>query len=161
MTSVGRCLTAEGVKPVIPFKQAFENTYLYGCFSPITGDSFSWEVNGVDTIIFEHFLKAFSEENPSEYKIVVIDNAGFHSTRNITIPPNIGLLRIPPYSPELNPAEKVWQQMKKLFKNKVFETIKDVKKWIHTTVQDLFTKTDIKSIVHNEMYNQLFMDVFH
>ncbi len=49
-------------------------------------DSFVWEINGVNTTIFESYLKEFSKYNPNEYKIVVIDNAGFHSTKNIEVP---------------------------------------------------------------------------
>ncbi len=66
--------------------------------------SFVWEINGVNTTIFESYLKEFSKYNPNEYKIVVIDNAGFHSTKNIEVLQNIFLLRIPPYAPEFNPC---------------------------------------------------------
>ena len=80
---------------------------MYGSYSPI---------NGVSTEIFEAYLKAFSEYKPNEYKIVVIDNAGFHSTTNIEVLANIGLLRIPPYNLELNSCEQVWQFIKNRFK---------------------------------------------
>ncbi|MFB9056323.1 transposase [Mariniflexile ostreae] len=59
--------------------------------------------------MFEAYLRAFSEYRPEELKIIIIDNSGFHSTENITIPYNIKLFRIPLYTPELNPAEKVWR----------------------------------------------------
>lgn len=44
----------------------------------------------------------------------MIDNAGFHATQNIKVPDNIFLLRIPPYCPELNPCEQIWQFIKKI-----------------------------------------------
>lgn len=109
MNHMGRYLTASGVKPIVNYQHIFKTTYLYGSYSPINGDSFVWEINGVDTTIFEAYLKGFSRYKPKEYKIVVIDNAGFHSTKNIEVPDNIYLLRIPPYNPELNPCEQVWQ----------------------------------------------------
>ena len=105
MTHLGKYLTASGVKPIVEYQHKFKNTYLWGSYSPINGDSFVWEVNGVDSSIFEAYLKHYSLHKPNEYKIVVIDNAGFHSTKNIEIPDNIFLLNIPPYSPELNPCE--------------------------------------------------------
>jgi hypothetical protein len=111
---MGRYLTASGVKPIVNYQHIFKTTYLYGSYSPINGDSFVWEINGVDTTIFEAYLKGFSRYKPKEYKIVVIDNAGFHSTKNIEVPDNIYLLRIPPYNPELNPCEQVWDQVQKL-----------------------------------------------
>ena len=114
-TCIGKCITAMGVKPIVNYQHAFKNTYLYGSFSPINGDSFVWEINGVDTKIFEAYLKAFSEERPRELKIVIIDNAGFHSTKNIEVPEDIILINLPPYCPELNPSEKNMA----LFKTKI------------------------------------------
>ena len=159
MSVIGNCLTARGVKPVINYKQAFKNTYLYGSYSPVNGDSFCWEIEGVDTLIFEKYLYHFSLQKPEELKIVVIDNAGFHSTKNIVIPDNIILLRIPPYTPELNPAEKIWHFIKQRFKNRCFDNIEKVKEWIHKMVNGM-TKERIKSITYNGLYCDLFMSIF-
>ncbi len=74
-------------------------------------------INGVNTTIFESYLRHFSEYNPKAYKLVIIDTAGFHSTKNMKVPDNIFLLHIPPYSPELNPCEQVWQYIKNRYKN--------------------------------------------
>jgi transposase len=82
----------------------------------------------VNTDIFEAYLNEFGNHNREEYKIVVIENVGFHSTKNVEIPDNIYLSRIPPYNPELNPCEQVWQYIKNRFKNRRFETMEDLKK---------------------------------
>ncbi len=157
MTALGRCITAKGVKPVINYQHKFKSTYLWGSYSPIDGDSFVWEINGTDSIIFEQYLQALSLHRPNEFKILVIDNAGFHSTKNITIPKNIHLLRIPPYSPELNPCEQVWQYMKNRFQNQVFKSMDKLKEWLYKTVNSMSTST-IKSIVSNHNYlNAFFM----
>ena len=108
MTHIGKSLTARGVKPIVNYQHAFKNTSLYGSFSPINGDSFVWEIEGTDTRIFEAYLNSFSEYKPTELKLMIIDNAGFHSTKNIIVPNNIILINIPPYSPELNPSERIW-----------------------------------------------------
>ena len=88
------------------YQQNFKKTYLYG-------GHFTWEVEGVDTVIFEAYLKEFSLYKLEELKRVIIDNAGFYTTKN----DNIKLVRIRPYTPELNPCEKVWQYLKEIFKN--------------------------------------------
>ena len=160
MTHVGTLLTARGVKPIVKYQQAFKNTYLYGSFSPIDGSSFVWEVEGVDTLIFEAYLKDFSAYKPDEFKIVVIDNAGFHSTLNIEVPENIALIRIPPYTPELNPAEKVWQYLKERFKNKTLGNIKELKKWLHQMVVQEITSQNVISIVKNDFYINPFKACF-
>lgn len=159
MTSIGKCLTAKGVKPVVTYKHTFKSTYLYGCFSPINGDSFLWEIDKVNTKIFEAFLHDFSLQKPQELKIIVIDNAGFHSTKHITIPDNIVLIRIPPYSPELNPAEKMWQFFKRKFRNKTFNTIEELKLWLHKQVEEI-TNELVASITATTLYNNNFMTVF-
>ena len=151
MTHIGKYLTARGVKPIVNYKHAFKSTYLYGSYSPVNGDSFVWEINGTDTKIFEAYLKAFSKHRETEYKIVVIDNAGFHSTKNIDIPDNIYLLNIPPYCPELNPCEKIWQHLKSRFKNQTFDTMKNLKQWLADSVKQM-TEKQIMSITHNKRY---------
>lgn len=158
MTHTGKFLTARGVKPIVEYRHIFKTTYLYGSYSPMTGDSFVWEINGVDSVIFEAYLGHFSKYRPKEFKIVVIDNAGFHSTKNIVVPENIYLLRIPPYNPELNPCEQVCQYIKNRFKNQRFESMKELKKWLHKTVKNM-SKETIKSITSNHHYNTAIRDI--
>jgi len=160
MTHLGKCLTASGVKPVIPYQHKFSTTYLYGSYSPINGDSFVWEVNGVNCTIFERYLREFSQHKPDEFKIVIIDNAGFHSTKNIEIPDNIFLLRIPPYTPELNPCEQVWQYIKTRYKNQVFKTMESLQSWLYDMVDSMEEKT-IKSITSNHHYLETFNTAFN
>lgn len=160
MTHLGKYLTAIGVKPIVSYQHIFKTTYLYGSYSPIDGDSFVWEINGVDTTIFEAYLKALSQYKPKQYKILVIDNAGFHSTNNIEIPENIFLLRIPPYTPELNPCEQVWQYIKNRYKNQKFDTMEKLKDWLHLFVKNM-TKETIKSITGNHHYLKHFYATFN
>ncbi len=160
MTHLGKALTSIGIRPVVNYQHRFETTYLYGCYSPIDGNSFVWEINGVSCEIFEKYIHAFSKFKPHEYKIVIIDNAGFHSTKNISIPDNIHLIRIPPYSPELNPSEQVWQFIKNRYKNILFDNMSNLKKWLHKTVRNMNNKT-IMSITSNHHYLNAFNDVFY
>jgi transposase len=158
-TPVGRCLSAVGIRPKVLYQHKFANTYLWGSYSPINGDSFVWEINGVDSSIFEQYLLAFSKHNPDELKIIIIDNAAFHSTKNFKIPENIRLIRIPPYSPELNPCEQIWQYIKYRFRNKHFKDIEKLKTWLHQTTNSMTCEL-IKSIVGNHNYLKIFNDAF-
>ena len=67
-THTGRCITIKGIKPIVRYQHKFKSTYLWGSYSPINGDSFVWEINGVDQNIFQAYLKAFSEYKPDELK---------------------------------------------------------------------------------------------
>lgn len=160
MNHLGSYLTACGVKPIVNYQHIFKTTYLYGSYSPVNGDSFVWEIDGVSTQVFEAYLKAFSKYKPKEYKIVVIDNAGFHSTKHLEVPDNIYLLRIPPYNPELNPCEQIWQYIKNRFKNQRFETMEKLKDWLHKTVREMKNET-IKSITSNHHYLDAFIATFN
>ena len=151
MTHIGKWLCARGKRPKVKYQHRVQNTYLYGAFSPINGHSFVWEINGVDKEIFFMYLNALSKHKPLEYKIVVIDNAGFHSTKDMKIPHNIFLLNIPPYSPELNPCERIWQQLKHRFKNLTFKDLKSLRKWLHQNINNI-TPEQIMSITHDPKY---------
>ena len=156
MTHVGKCLTAKGVKPIVKYQHSFKNTYLYGSFSPINGDSFVWEIEGTTSQIFYDYLVAFSEHKPKELKIIIIDNAGFHSMKNFEIPDNIKLVRIPPYCPELNSSEKIWAYIKQFYKNRVFDSLENVKIWLSEFVEN---KLDVKTIL-GITYFKVFNDAF-
>ena len=156
MTHVGRCLTAKGVKPLVKYKHAFKNTYLYGAFSPIDGNSFVYEIQGTTSEIFYEYIKQLSEHRPSELMIVVIDNAGFHSLKNYEIPNNIRFVRIPPYSPELNPSEKMWAYIKQSYKNEFFESLTEVKQWLSNFIKTKINSSIVKSITHNSKFNNAF-----
>ena len=155
-TYIGRCLTARGVKPIVKYQHAFKNTYLYGSFSPLNGDSFVYEIEGTTSEIFYAYICEFSKHKPDELKIIVIDNAGFHSLAKYDIPDNIVFVRIPPYSPELNHSEKIWAYIKQFYKNKVFGSIENVKEWLADFIKNKLQADTVKSITSHK----LFLDAF-
>lgn len=155
-THIGSCLTARGVKPIIKYQHAFKNTYLYGSFSPIDGDMFVYEIEGTTSEIFYNYIVEFSKHRTHELKIIVIDNAGFHSLSKYEIPQNIVFVRIPPYSPELNHSEKIWAYIKQFYKNKVFENLENVKLWLLDFIRNHLSVDKILSIT----FDKLFLDAF-
>jgi len=160
MTHVGKCLTSIGVKPITTYKHAFKSTYLYGSFSPITGDAFIYEIEGTTSEIFYKYLLEFSKHKPKELKVIIIDNAGFHSLKQYKLPENIKLIRIPPYTPELNPAEKIWHYIKQYFKNKAFDDLQKLKEWLHNFINENLGNEIVKSITHNKFFIEAFMSSF-
>jgi len=161
MTHIGKSLTAKGIKPIVNYQHAFKSTYLYGSFSPINGDYCVFEIEGTTSEIFYKYLCAFSDYKPYEFKIIIIDNAGFHSLKNYSIPNNIALIRIPPYSPELNPSEKIWAYIKQRFKNNTFLNLDHVKTWLHQFIQNSLNTNIVKSITYNKFYNNAFNATYH
>ncbi len=158
-THVGRCLTAKGVKPIVTIQHQFKNTYLYGAYSPIDGDSYVWEAQNVNKNIFHKYLTELSAHKPDEFKIIIVDNARFHSVKDFTVPNNIILINIPPYSPELNPCEQIWQYIKQRFKNQLFHDLEQLKSWLEEQVKAMKPEI-IQSIVSNHLFLNAFNATF-
>ena len=94
---------------------------------------------------FQIFLEHFSEINPSELKIILLDNGAFHKAERLVAPENIILLFIPPYSPGLDPSEKIWWKMKRAFTGKLHKTLHEVSEFMTNHVKAL-TKDSVKSL---------------
>jgi transposase len=148
-------LTAFGVKPECPFQQIFKSTYLYGSFSPLTGDMFCLELPFCNADNFQIYLNEFSMERPHEFKIVVLDNGAFHKAKSLSIPKNIGLIFLPPYSPELNPAEKIWFTIKRDFENRLFESLEKLGEFISSALKKI-TPEKVKSMCS---FKYIFLDL--
>ncbi|QQS28611.1 MAG: IS630 family transposase [Sphingobacteriales bacterium] len=144
-TRHGRGLTAKGIQPVCNFQQVFQYTYLFGAFSPVTGDQFQLEMPCCSANTFQVFLHEFSLQTPAEYKIIVLDNGAFHKAKKLKIPENIFLVFLPPYSPELNPAEKIWHHIKRKFTNKHFTSLELISNFFTETINNI-TPDMVKSI---------------
>lgn len=108
---------------------------------------------------FIKYLQDFSENNPTELKIIIIDNASFHSTKDIELPKNIVLLPIPPYCPELNPAEKMWQWIKDKIAMKIYDNLQTLETKIEKLIDQAENKI-IKSITGYEFYLNSYYSVF-
>lgn len=81
-----------------------------------------------DTEIMQIFLNEVSRKIPlGRHAVLVLDQAAWHTTDKLKLPDNISLLHLPPYSPELNPAEQVWQFLKQYFlSNRIFKDWDDI-----------------------------------
>ena len=92
---------------------------------------------------FQLFLDIFSKQNEEVFKIIILDNGAFHKAKQLKIPENILLIFLPPYSPELNPAEKIWQRFKRVFTNQLFKTLDEVSDFFSTMINELSNETII------------------
>lgn len=159
ITKQKRVITAKGIKPIGKYKHSYLYKWLWGSFSPITGESFCMTTQGVCKDFFIKYLEDFSKHKSEELKIMIIDNAAFHSTKDIVLPENIVLMPIPPYCPELNPAEKVWQWIKDKIVMKIYDTLDILENKMDELINDLEGDV-VKSITGYEFYINAFYGVF-
>ncbi|CIX76657.1 transposase family protein [Streptococcus pneumoniae] len=104
-----------------------EFRYCYGAVDAYTSESFFLRAGGCNTEWMNAFLEELSQAYPDDYLLLVMDNAIWHKSSTLKIPTNIGFAFIPPYTPEMNPIEQVWKEIRKRgFKNKAFQTLEDV-----------------------------------
>lgn len=153
-------ITAKGVKPVAPFLHRFDNLYLFGAFSPITGCAHMLEMPYCNSDNFQVFLNHLSCHNTSEFKILILDNGAFHHAKRLTIPFNIALIFLPPYSPELNPAEKMWRYIKDRISMIAYHNIEHLQQQLSEVIKQI-TPQIVKSICGNIFYKKTFGDAFN
>lgn len=108
-----RFITSPGVKPHQPVLPRYESFWLFGAAEPTTGESFFYEMPALDSACFQVFLDEFSRAYPDSLNVLVIDGAPAHTAQSLSVPTNVVLFRLPPYCPELNPMERVWQDLRK------------------------------------------------
>lgn len=161
MTILRRMITAKGIKPIAPYQHKFKNLYLFGAFSGINGDRFLLEMPYCNSDAFQVFLDLFAQHNPEEFKIIILDNGAFHRAKSLVIPDNIALLFLPPYSPELNPAENMWQYIKGKVSMNIHKTLQELQIKLSTTLNSEINSTIVKSICGRDFYNNKFKCIFN
>ena len=146
-TWLRRRITKRGVKPRLKTKGQRAGYSLYGAVEVKTGENFFWEGDRMNLEGFEGFLKEFSEKNPKDFHVVQLDNASFHTAKDLVLPDNVMLLYQPPYSPEVNSIEQVWGWLKGKMAGEIFSTVEKLK----LRAREILSATDnqfFRSITH-------------
>lgn len=122
-SKIGCAWFKKGSRTAIISKLGFQSFYIYSAACSNTGASFSLSLPSVDKACMQVFLNEFANNlGKNEEVILVMDNAGWHSGLNV--PGKIQIVYLPPYSPELNPIERLWQYIKDhVLKNKIYDTL--------------------------------------
>lgn len=112
---------------------------------PLSGETFYFEYNKLDGICFENFLRKLSRKYPTSTNLVILDSCGGHINQEIEIPRNVILEFLPPCCPELNPQERVWEELRRCLKGKIFYTLKELRKYLKEELNKI-TKKSYQSI---------------
>ena len=123
LPTVQRRITASGVKPVAVVDYQYDWFYLYGAVEPLTGDGFFPELPRLTGECFQIFIDELSATFPHTLNAMVLDNGRFHRAKSLVIPDNVVLIFLPPYSPELNPIERLWQDIKQKLFSRTYQTL--------------------------------------
>ena len=113
-----------------------------------------------NTDMFQLYLDEFAKQKVRELKIIILDNGAFHKTKRLEIPENIALLFLPPYSPELNPAEKIWRYLKDRIAMKIYKQLSDLQDDLQLIIEQQLPDDRVMSITNNPFYKNRFYGVF-
>ena len=115
-----------GERTIIDSQKSFENRYLFSAVSPLSGDSFHLtSIDGFDSEAAHTFLLELKKQYSDTLVILVWDNAPCHRPKVHREIPGLIVLFLPPYSPELNPAERFFEELRKATANHIFATIEE------------------------------------
>lgn len=126
-SKIGHGWFPTGERSRVNVKLGFKNFYVYSAIEPETGEVFSLIFPKVNAECMSLFLKEMAEKYPLDQIALVMDGAGWHRAKKLLVPGNIKTIYLPPYSPELNPVERFWLQVKRAtIKNKVYDSLESL-----------------------------------
>ncbi|MGH8031296.1 MAG: IS630 family transposase [Luteimonas sp.] len=127
MVRIRRCWAPSPERPTVCNGYEREFVYVYGAVSPSEGELDWMMCRQMNTERMTAFLAQVSAAHANEFMLLIVDGASSHKSKDLQVPENIRLLRLPPYAPELNPQEHVWDELReKEFPNRVFADLGSV-----------------------------------
>ena len=136
MVRIRRCWAQKPMRPTVCNGYEREFLYVYGADSPMQGQ-LDWMIAGeMNTVRMTEFLAQVSATHRREFIIMVVDGASLHVSKNLVVPKNMRLLRLPPNAPELNPQEHVRDELReKEFLNRVYVDMASVRAQLEAGLQ--------------------------
>ena len=138
-----RVWTRKGTQPIALGWHRFESLQVSAFVEPETGENHWWLHDKVNVPTFEFVLRAFADAVGTGAKhrvVVVLDGAGWHTSKKLVVPDGIHLHHLPPYSPELQPAERLWSLSDEPLVNKYFKALDDIREALNRRCADLKTR---------------------
>jgi transposase len=114
-----------GSRPAAPKQTAYANLHVLTAVCPASGRAEGLVAPRLNTGVVQAFLDGLSATIPAGVRVVLVwDGAGYHVARTLRVPANLTVVRLPPYSPELNPVERLWLYLRQHYwSNRVYPDI--------------------------------------
>ena len=128
MNRIRPCWAPIGTRPAVAAQLIREYIYLYGAVAPKDGTCVYLIMPTSNTACFQVFLDVLARKFARQDILLVLDGAPNHRCGDLVVPDNVTLLYLPPYSPELNPKENLWDEIReKIFKNYALKSMDAVR----------------------------------
>lgn len=150
INDVRRAWAPQPIRPLCRAMLTHEYTYAYAAVDVDTGELDSLILPHVNTLCMQLFLDEVAARHPMDRIVMVLDGAGWHASQALRTPENIPLLPLPPYAPELNPVEHLWDELReKFFHNLAFDSIDALEDQLESSLKTLESEHQrVRSIVH-------------
>lgn len=155
-TQSRRCWALRGQRVVRAQAQRYEWEYVYGAVEVVEGLAQFQFLPSVSLELSRGFLRQIAESDPHAEHVVIWDRAGFHPrTGDAQLPARIHLLPLPPYSPELNPVEGLWDQTQDVTCNRHFADLDQLEEALTRALRPFWeTPARALSLVHHWLHTQ-------
>jgi transposase len=139
-----RVWTRRGIEVVVPVEPRYQWGYTYGALAILGGGTEFLHTDGVSKEASRCFLEQIGQSAPEAMHIVIQDGAGFHLAEGAAeLPANVRVITLPPYSPELNPVERLWDGIKDRICNRAWADLEELMAAINEALAEYWTTPSI------------------
>ncbi len=142
---VRRVWARRGTRPTAPVQRRYQWLYVYGFVRPTTGQTWWCLLPTVTRAAMQLALAEFARDegiDPTHRAVLVLDGAGWHTSDDLVLPDGIDLVPLPPASPELQPAERLWPLVNEPVANRTFADLDALEDVLVTRCQTLRANPD-------------------
>jgi len=142
----GRVRAGRAEQPIAAVKWRFQWLWLYGFVHPESGETYWWILPRVNINLFNRALADFAQHfgvGKNKRIILVLDRAGWHRSHRVEVPEGIHLFFLPPYSPELQPAERLWPLANEPIANRSFKSLDELEVVLFDRTQHLLPQPNL------------------
>jgi len=133
-----RAWAPPGIRPKAPRQVIRQSSYVYAAVAPEQGLMASLILPSADTAMMNLFLAHVAEVFADYFIVMQVDQAGWHRSKELQVPENIRFIFQPAYSPEVNPVEHLWEELReKYLHNLVFSSLEELIDVLCTALNDL------------------------
>jgi transposase len=149
ISNSAHCWVPRGARARVKRQMIREHIYSFSAVCPLQGETYSLISPVCNTEAMNELLQGLSNQYQSEQILMFADSAGWHQSKELRLPHNIQLELLPPYSPEFNPVEHLWDYIReqKGFNNYTFESLDQLEDHLLEVLKNLNQEKDyIKSL---------------
>lgn len=152
-----RCWAPPGIRPSVPAQVVRESMYIFAAVAPSLGSLSALVLPTANTAMMTLFLEHVSQAYAHYFIVMQVDQAGWHRSKELSVPANIRLIQQPAYSPEVNPVEHLWEELReKYLHNRVFSSldllIEELCRGLNELTDDKARVTSMMSFPHLNVF---------